>query len=297
MTYGAIDVGTNAARLLIGEIVKDRKKTFVKKISYTRIPLRLGDDVFDTGKISKQKLEDFVKTMKAFGLISEIFEVSKLRAVSTSAMREAKNADKVIQKIKKETGIDLEIISGQEEAELIFGAFDILNLPVDVSFLVIDVGGGSTEISLFEKGNLVASRSFDVGTIRMLRCKVNKNVWTEIKEWIQLHVDLSDEHLIFGTGGNINKVHKLLSEHNADSISLKDMRDLSDKLITQSMEERMSEYKLKPDRADVIVPALEIYTYVLNELSADKISVPKMGLSDGIINDFYKKEIYNEHVS
>jgi len=296
MIFGAIDIGTNAARLLIGEIIQERKKSFVKKISYTRIPLRLGDDVFDTGKISKHKLEAFVKTMKAFGLITEIFEVSKLRAVSTSAMREAKNAEKVIQKIKKETGIDLEIISGQEEAELIFGAFDLLNLPVDVPFLVIDVGGGSTEISVFEKGNRVASRSFDVGTIRMLKSKVNKNVWTEIKQWIQLYVDLSDEHQIFGTGGNINKVHKLLSEHDADSISLKDMRDLSDKLTFLSIEERMSEYKLKPDRADVIVPALEIYTYVLNELSAEKISVPKMGLSDGIIYDFYKKEIYNEHV-
>jgi len=296
MIFGAIDIGTNAARLLIGEIIQDRKKSFVKKISYTRIPLRLGDDVFDTGKISKHKLEAFVKTMKAFGLITEIFEVSNLRAVSTSAMREAKNAEKVIQKIKKETGIDLEIISGQEEAELIFGAFDLLNLPVDVPFLVIDVGGGSTEISVFEKGNRVASRSFDVGTIRMLKSKVNKNVWTEIKQWIQLYVDLSDEHQIFGTGGNINKVHKLLSEHDADSISLKDMRDLSDKLTFLSIEERMSEYKLKPDRADVIVPALEIYTYVLNELSAEKISVPKMGLSDGIIYDFYKKEIYNEHV-
>jgi len=296
MIYGAIDIGTNAARLLIGEIIQDRKKSFVKKISYTRIPLRLGDDVFDTGKISKHKLEAFVKTMKTFGLISEIFEVSKLRAVSTSAMREAKNAEKVIQKIKKETGIDLEIISGQEEAELIFGAFDLLNLPVDLPFLVIDVGGGSTEISVFEKGNRVASRSFDVGTIRMLKSKVSKNVWTEIKQWIELYVDLSDEHQIFGTGGNINKVHKLLSEHDADSISLKDMRDLSDKLTFLSIEERMSEYKLKPDRADVIVPALEIYTYVLNELSAEKISVPKMGLSDGIIYDFYKKEIYNEHV-
>ncbi|HBW86096.1 MAG TPA: exopolyphosphatase, partial [Crocinitomicaceae bacterium] len=198
MIYGAIDIGTNAARLLIGEIIQDRKKSFVKKISYTRIPLRLGDDVFDTGKISKHKLEAFVKTMKTFGLISEIFEVSKLRAVSTSAMREAKNAEKVIQKIKKETGIDLEIISGQEEAELIFGAFDLLNLPVDLPFLVIDVGGGSTEISVFEKGNRVASRSFDVGTIRMLKSKVSKNVWTEIKQWIELYVDLSDEHQIFG---------------------------------------------------------------------------------------------------
>ncbi len=296
MIYGAIDIGTNAARLLIGEIINDRKKSFVKKISYTRIPLRLGDDVFETGKISKNKFEAFIKTMKAFGLISEIFEVSQLRAVSTCAMREAKNAEKVIQKIKKETGIDLEIISGQEEAELIFGAFDLLNLPVDLPFLVIDVGGGSTEISVFEKGNRVASRSFDIGTIRMLKSKVNVQVWADIKKWIQLYVDLSDEHLIFGTGGNINKVHKLLSEHDADSISYGDMHELSAKLTSITIEERMSEYKLKPDRADVIVPALEIYMYVLNELSANKISVPKMGLSDGIIYDFYKKEKHNEHV-
>jgi exopolyphosphatase/guanosine-5'-triphosphate,3'-diphosphate pyrophosphatase len=253
--------------------------------------------VFIDEKISKQKADAFVKTMKAFGLISEIFEVRYLRAVSTSAMREAKNADKVIQRIKKESGINLEVISGQEEAEIIFSAFELLDLPDEIPFIVVDVGGGSTEISVFEKGNRVASRSFDVGTIRMLKGKVNPMVWGEMKDWIQTFVDLKDEHLIFGTGGNINKVHKLLSEHDADDISLEDMEDLFSKLKRLSLEERMSVFKLKPDRADVIVPALEIYRYILNEISAKKISVPKMGLSDGIIYDFYKKEIQtNEHV-
>ena len=297
MIYGAIDIGTNAARLLIGEIITDKKKSFVKKISYTRIPLRLGDDVFENEKISKEKTEAFVKTMKAFSLILEIFQVSELRAVSTSAMREAKNADKVLEKIKKESGISVEVISGQVEAEIIFGAFELLHLPVNLPFLVVDVGGGSTEISVFEKGNLVASRSFDVGTIRMLKGKENPLVWPEMKDWIQQYVDLRDEHLIFGTGGNINKVHKLLSEHDGDDIFIDDMKELLSKLKSFSFDERMSEFKLKPDRADVIVPALEIYIYILNEISATKIRVPKMGLSDGIIYDFYKKEKYrNEYV-
>ena len=171
MIYVAIDIGTNAARLLIGEIITDKKKSFVKKISYTRIPLRLGYDVFENEKISKEKTEAFVKTMKALSLILEIFQVSELRAVSTSAMREAKNADKVLEKIKKESGISVEVISGQVEAEIIFGAFELLHLPITLPFLVVDVGGGSTEISVFEKGNLVASRSFYVGTIRMLKGK------------------------------------------------------------------------------------------------------------------------------
>ena len=290
MIYGAIDIGTNAARLLIGEIISENGKCFLKKISYTRIPLRLGEDVFENEKISKEKAEDFVKTIKAFQLISEIFKVKKLRAVSTSAMRESKNAQKVCNKIFNETGLKLEIISGQEEAELIFGAFELIDIPLNTPYLVIDVGGGSTEISVFEKGEKVASKSFDLGTIRMLKSKTNSRIWDQIKAWIETNVDLSSKHLIFGTGGNINKVHKLLSEFDTGELDIHDITTLLERLKKLTIEERMLEYKLKPDRADVIVPALEIYSYILKVLSTPKISVPKMGLSDGIIYDFYKKE-------
>lgn len=291
MNYAAIDIGTNAARLLIGEVVHQDGKSFVKKVSYTRIPLRLGEDVFEDGKISKKKAQDFVNTMKAFGLISEIFEVKRLRAVATSAMREAKNGQKVVAKIKEESGIDLEVISGDEEAELIFGTFFLLEIDKQMPFIVIDVGGGSTEVSVFEKGERIASKSFEIGTLRLLKEKVSKNIWAEIHEWMQLHVDLSDEHQLFGTGGNINKAHKIIGVKDNKPVRLSQLESLKNSLSALTLDERMAEYQLKPDRADVLVPALEIYTYIMKEMGANELIVPKIGLSDGMIYAMYKEDL------
>lgn len=283
MKFGAIDIGTNAARLLIGEVVNESGHSFVKKISYTRIPLRLGEEVFENGKISKKKAEHFVKTIKAFKLISEIFEVKQLRAVATSAMRESTNAKKVLEKIKTEAQVDIEVISGDEEAELIFGTFFLLDIDKTDPFIVIDVGGGSTEISVFESGERVASKSFQVGTLRILKEKVDKNIWSDIHEWISKHVDLTSPHKIFGTGGNINNAHKILGTKHLDAIQYRDLRSLRDKLFELNLEERAEIYQLKQDRADVIVPALDIYIYIMNELKSFEIYVPKIGLSDGMI--------------
>lgn len=283
MKFGAIDIGTNAARLLVGEVVNESGHSFVKKISYTRIPLRLGEEVFENGKISKKKAENFVKTIKAFKLISEIFEVKQLRAVATSAMREATNAKKVLEKIKTEALVDIEVISGDEEAELIFGTFFLLDIDKTEPFIVIDVGGGSTEISVFESGERVASKSFQVGTLRILKEKVDKDIWSDIHEWISKHVDLSSPHKIFGTGGNINNAHKILGKKHLDAIQLKDLGSLRDKLFELNLEERAEIYQLKQDRADVIVPALDIYIYIMKELKSLEIYVPKIGLSDGMI--------------
>lgn len=288
MKFGAIDIGTNAARLLVGEVEKVSGHSFVKKISYTRVPLRLGEEVFDDGKISKKKTEDFVKTIQAFKLISEIFEVRQLRAVATSAMREASNSKKVIEKIKDETGVQIEVISGDEEAELIFGTFFLLDFDKTMPFIVIDVGGGSTEVSVFESGERVASRSFEIGTLRLLKEKVKNEIWAEIHDWIAQHVDLNSPHQIYGTGGNINKVHKLLGAGHMESLSLKDMKVLRDELNGMSIAERVDVYQLKPDRADVIVPALNIYIYILEELKSKKIIVPKIGLSDGMVYQMHK---------
>jgi exopolyphosphatase/guanosine-5'-triphosphate,3'-diphosphate pyrophosphatase len=273
MKYGAIDIGTNAARLLVGEVETIGGHSFVKKISYTRVPLRLGEEVFTSGKISKKKSEDFVKTIQAFKLISEIFEVNQLRAVATSAMREATNSVKIIEKIHEATGVEVEVISGDEEAELIFGTFFLLDFDKTMPFIVIDVGGGSTEVSVFEGGERVASKSFEIG---------------EIHDWIAQHVDLKSPHHIYGTGGNINKVHKLLGAGHMESLSLKEMKALREELNTMSVEERVDVYQLKPDRADVIVPALNIYIYILEELKSKKIIVPKIGLSDGMVYQMYK---------
>jgi exopolyphosphatase/guanosine-5'-triphosphate,3'-diphosphate pyrophosphatase len=287
MKFGAIDIGTNAARLLVGEIEKEADHSFVKKLSYTRVPLRLGEEVFEDGKISKKKAEDFVKTIQAFKLISEIFEVKKLRAVATSAMREAINADKIIEKIKEETGIEIEVISGDTEAELIFGTFFLLDFDKSHPFIVIDVGGGSTEISVFESGERIASKSFQIGTIRILKEKVTSQIWSEIHDWIALHVDLKAPHKIFGTGGNINKAHKILGAGHMESIQVSKIKQLRDDMSKLSIAGRIDQFQLKPDRADVLVPALDIYLYILEELNCSELIVPKIGLTDGMIYDMH----------
>ncbi len=289
MKYAAIDIGTNAARLLVGEVMSKDQSFFIKKISYTRIPLRLGEDVFESGKVSKNKIDDFLKTMKAFKLISEIFDVQEVRAVSTSAMREATNADKIIDSIKEETGIKLEIISGDEEASLIFSNFFAMELDLSVPFVVIDVGGGSTELSVFENGEKIASKSFNVGTLRILKGKSDESVWENIHDWILKYVDLSSEHQIFGTGGNINKAHKMLGYSYDEPIGIVEMKELRDKLASLTIDERIDQFQMKPDRADVIVPALDIFSYILNEIGANSLMVPKVGLADGMIYEMYHR--------
>ena len=289
MKYAAIDIGTNAARLLVGEVMSKDQSFFIKKISYTRIPLRLGEDVFESGKVSKNKIDDFLKTMKAFKLISEIFDVQEVRAVSTSAMREATNADKIIDSIKEETGIKLEIISGDEEASLIFSNFFAMELDLSIPFVVIDVGGGSTELSVFENGEKIASKSFNVGTLRILKGKSDESVWENIHDWILKYVDLSSEHRIFGTGGNINKAHKMLGYSFDEPIGIVEMKELRDKLASLTIDERIDQFHMKPDRADVIVPALDIFSYILNEIGANSLMVPKVGLADGMIYEMYHR--------
>ena len=289
MKFGAIDIGTNAARLLVGEVEVVGNHSFVKKISYTRVPLRLGDEVFENGIISTKKATDFSKTIQAFSLIAETFNVKKLRAVATSAMREAINAKEVIAQIKKESGVTIEVISGDEEAKLIFGTFFLLDFDKTAPFIVIDVGGGSTEISVFENGTRIASKSFQVGTIRLLKEKVATTIWSEIHDWIIQHVDLNSPHKLFGTGGNINKVHKMIGKSQSATLDTSAIIKLRDKLDKLSLEERTDKYQLKPDRADVIVPAMNIYLYILNELNCTQISVPKIGLSDGMIYAMHKE--------
>ena len=226
MKFGAIDIGTNAARLLIGEVCQGEDHNYVKKISYTRVPLRLGDDVFEIGKISKEKSKHTLDTIKAFKLISKIFEVNRLRAVATSAMREADNAEKIIQKVKEKTNIEIEVISGQEEAELIFGTFLLLDFDKTNPFIVIDVGGGSTEISFFNSGRKVASKSFEVGTIRLLKNKVNDSVWQDITLWLGENIPQNGNIRLFGTGGNINKIHKILGYKDNEEVSIKNIKKL-----------------------------------------------------------------------
>jgi exopolyphosphatase/guanosine-5'-triphosphate,3'-diphosphate pyrophosphatase len=283
MKFGAIDIGTNAARLLIGEVCQSEDHNYVKKISYTRIPLRLGEDVFEIGKISKEKSKHTLDTIKAFKLIAKIFEVNRIRAVATSAMREAANSEKIIKKVEEKTGIAIEVISGQEEADLIFGTFLLLDFDKENPFVVIDVGGGSTEISFFNSGKKVASKSFEVGTIRLLKGKVEEFVWQNIENWLKENIPQNDKMLLFGTGGNINKIHKILGCKDDEQVSSKNIKKLYKSLAPLSVEDRIDLFHLKPDRADVIVPAIEIYLFIMEKIGLHKIGVPKIGLSDGMI--------------
>lgn len=290
MKYGAIDIGTNAARLLIGEIsTNDEGYTFVKKISYTRVPLRLGMDVFDKGKISSRKKEDFIKTIKAFKLIADVFQVRNIRACATSAMREAENSDDIKKAIKDETGVNIEIIDGHEESQLVFSVFFLLEVDKNIPFIVIDVGGGSTEVSIFKNGKRTASKSFKIGTIRLLKNKVKKDIWEEVEDWLKLNAKSKKKLKVFGTGGNINKVHKLLGKRDMKSMSVHEIRGLYQELKNMSVEKRITKFQLKTDRADVIVPAMDIYLNIMDKIDAKKILVPKIGLSDGIIYSLHEQ--------
>jgi exopolyphosphatase/guanosine-5'-triphosphate,3'-diphosphate pyrophosphatase len=287
MKFAAIDIGTNAARLLIANVTQIEGRIHLQKLAYYRVPLRLGEEVFDKGKISAQKALQFQQTIQAFSFLVVAEEVSVLRAVATSAMREASNGKKIAKQILQETGVHIEIISGDEEAQLIFNSFELLQLQKQQQFVVLDVGGGSTEISIFEHGQKVAARSFELGTIRILKGKTNEQTWSEFSAWIQQNVRLDEAHLIFGTGGNINRALKMINPKQKETLTLASLVDLHDKLRVLSLEERCDQYQLKPDRADVIVPALNIYITALNALGQNTLVVPKIGLSDGVIYQLY----------
>lgn len=287
MKFAAIDIGTNAARLLIANVSQISGRVQFQKIAYYRVPLRLGEDVFDKGKISTKKVLQFQQCIHAFHLLSQTHDVQFLRAVATSAMREAVNAKKIAKQILQNTGVEIEIISGDEEAQLIFNSFELLNLHHHQQFVVIDVGGGSTEISVFEHGQKVAARSFDLGTIRILKGKTNQNSWAELSEWITTNVQLNEAHTVFATGGNINRALKMIAPRQKDTLTLTQLQELNTTLSNLSLEDRCAKYQLKPDRADVIVPALTIYISALTALKQTTLVVPKIGLSDGVIYQLF----------
>jgi exopolyphosphatase / guanosine-5'-triphosphate,3'-diphosphate pyrophosphatase len=288
MKFAAIDIGTNAARLLIGEVLVSQSGLQIQKLGYYRSPLRLGADVFGKGKIGATKLKQFIQTMQAFQLLASAHQVTELRAVATSAMREASNNKKVAKEIFQATGLQIEVISGEEEAKLIFSAFELLHLGQKTQYIVVDVGGGSTEISVFEDGQRRASKSFELGTLRILNQKIDSNIWSDFTTWIQTHAKVNEPHLVFGTGGNINRALKMLP-NKKDKISRKDLLQLHTQLASLSIDQRIEQFQLKADRADVIVPALEIYIAALAALEQDQIVVPKIGLADGILLELFLK--------
>jgi exopolyphosphatase / guanosine-5'-triphosphate,3'-diphosphate pyrophosphatase len=290
LKLAAIDIGSNAARLLIAEVTLDEKKIpSFNKLNLIRVPLRLGFDVFESGIISKERTGMVMQTMKAYKHLMNAYGVEHLKACATSAMRDAKNAADLIRKIKLETDIAIEVISGDLEANLIYENHVAENMDKDHSYLYIDVGGGSTELSFFSNGILTYKKSFNIGTIRLLKNMVKDVEWVEMKEAVKAITKGNKEVVAIGTGGNINKVFSMSKRKDGKPLSLDLLKDYYKELGSFALEERMVKYGLREDRADVIVPALQIYTNTMRWADAAEIYVPKIGLVDGLIRHLWEE--------
>jgi exopolyphosphatase/guanosine-5'-triphosphate,3'-diphosphate pyrophosphatase len=287
MKLGAIDVGSNAIRVLIAEVKKPLGVWQYSKIAYLRLPVRLGDDVFEKGSISDAKIERFLDGMKIFKAMLSFYKVDSYRAVATSAMRDSNNSKRIQSRVFKETGITLDVISGKEEAELVYLTFQLMH-NIKTNYLLVDVGGGSTEITLFQDNQIHAAKSFQIGSVRMLKNKVKPEEWDKMRDWIATEIAPHNPQRIFGSGGTINSVHKVLENSSKDPVTIHQLDSLVKTLEGLSLEERLIRFPIKEDRADVIVPAMQIYTFVLNSMNLTEVFVPKMGLSDGVLLDLYR---------
>ena len=290
MKLAAIDIGSNAARLLITEVIDSNKEHVIfNKLNLIRVPLRLGFDVFETQMISPEKTKMLVQTLKAFRHLINAYEVEAIKACATSAMRDALNTDKILSIVKKETGLDIEVISGEMEANIVYENHIAENLDKDHSYMYIDVGGGSTEISVFGNGKLTFKKSYNIGTIRLLKKMVNDNDWDEMKEDIKQATKNHKEVNAIGSGGNINKVFSMSKKKDGKPLSIELLRDYYKELSSFSVLERIAQYNLREDRADVIVPALQVYINAMRWAGSEEIYVPKIGLADGLIHHLWEE--------
>lgn len=290
MKLASIDIGSNAARLLISEVTLDTYgKPEFNKLNLVRVPLRLGFDVFEKGEISKQKRNMIMETMKAYAHLLRAYDVEHVKACATSAMRDAENSVDIIRKVKLETGIEIKVISGDEEASIIYENHIAENLDKEHSYLYIDVGGGSTELTFFNEGKLMYKESFNIGTIRLLKDMVNESIWDEMKEHIRKNTKSKLPMIAIGSGGNINKIFSISKKKEGKPLSIDLLKDYFKEFSNVSLEQRIRIYKLREDRADVIVPALLIYINVMRWAGIEEIYVPKIGLVDGLIQHLYEE--------
>jgi exopolyphosphatase/guanosine-5'-triphosphate,3'-diphosphate pyrophosphatase len=283
LRYAAIDIGSNAVRLLIADIIQQEQSTHFKKNTLIRVPLRLGDDAFIQQHISPAKAEDLLKCMQSFKQLMEVYKVSAYMACATSAMREARNGDEIVKKIRA-IGVNLEIIEGAREASIVYNSHVEQQLDPDKAYLYIDVGGGSTELSLFAKGEWIASQSFDIGTIRILDNQDKEETWNEMREWVKTHTHPYKAVYGIGTGGNINKLSRLANNNKDDKpLSYGKLQNIYHYLQSFSLKDRIHVLGLNADRADVIIPACEIFLTLMKVGKLRQIIVPRVGLVDGII--------------
>ena len=287
--FAAIDIGSNAVRILIANVIEIENRVFFQKNSLIRSPVRLGEDSFTLGEISDKSIKRVIKTLKAFKLLMEVHDVSHYKAFATSALREANNSLHVVKMIKKKTRIKVEIIDGRKEAEIISYSkiSDFVN--TQKTFLFVDVGGGSTEFTFINEGKNIISKSFKIGTVREINNLVDDRAWIAIKNWIKKNSKKYDKITLMGSGGNINKLFRLSNTKEGKPLSKIKLNQLYKDLLSLSYEERIISYGLNTDRADVIVPAAKIYLKALEWSGGQKIYVPKFGLSDGMIKYIYKK--------
>lgn len=291
--YGAIDIGSNAIRLLIATVIeKDERPPQFKKTSLVRVPIRLGADVFLDGSISEENYHRMVDAMNAYHLLMKTHKVTTYRACATSAMREASNGEEVAKRILEETGIDIEIIDGKDEAAII-ASTDLRDLiDTDKTFLYVDVGGGSTEFTVFANGKIMASKSFKLGTVRILNDMVRESVWDHVKKWIKKNTKSYSKVSLIGSGGNINSIYKMSGVKFGKPLSYFYLTDYYEKLKSYNYHERIFELQMNPDRADVIIPATRIYLSAMKWSGAKNVYVPKIGLSDGIIKGIHNDQLY-----
>jgi len=287
MRLSAIDIGSNAARLLIVEVIMKRSKSEFIKLNMLRIPLRLGFDVFSKGKIGREKRVMMLNMMRAFRALNDLYKVDAVKACATSAMRNADNSDSIIKEIKKETGIKIEVITGGKEANLLYQSHAAEKIDKNKTYLYVNVGGGSTELTVFAKGKPQHELSFEIGTIRILNNDIKESLWDNMKNEIKEIANKYSISAIIGTGGNINKVFSISKLKDNSPMTMHVLQSYYRKLSLLTTVERMKQFKLTQDRADVIVPALNIYLSVMQWSKVHTMYVPRVGLVDGIINALY----------
>lgn len=291
LRFASIDIGSNAVRLLLCNVYEGGNEPMFKKAELIRFPLRLGEDAFLKGYITEPTITTLVTVMKAYRHLIEAFGAISYRACATAAMREASNKREVIERVGKEAGITLEVIEGRLEAEIIYSNHIAEHLEKGSSYLYIDVGGGSTELTLFSEGRVVDSNSFNIGTIRMLHDKVTREQWRVFKEQASQMAGKHKPLIAIGSGGNINKIFKLAGKKESQFLTFTKLKESYDYVSTFSYEQRMRELNLNPDRADVIIPAYRIFIAVMKSAGIEKIMVPQIGLSDGIIHLLYESHL------
>jgi exopolyphosphatase/guanosine-5'-triphosphate,3'-diphosphate pyrophosphatase len=289
LKFAAIDIGSNAVRLLFCNVYEENGKTLFKKAELIRVPIRLGEDSFLNRKISKEKADKLVTAMKAFKNLIEVYDAIDYRACATSAMRDADNRYEIVERVKKEAGINIEVIDGKTEADIIYSNHIEEHLDKSNNYLYIDIGGGSTEITLFSKNKAMVSQSFNIGTIRMLHNQIDKEYWSYFKNWVTEITAGYKPLIAIGSGGNINKLFKMSGRKPNKPLPTSKLKGMYEVLESYTYEERIKILGLNPDRADVIIPASKILLTVLKKADIDKLLVPQIGLSDGIVHLLYEK--------